>query len=106
MELSFFTDDNYLYFADAYMVGKIEKPSFKSITSIKKVALVSGWNKDIWIDKPPYKAYKIRINQFDTLIMKPYYQLDIQDPLGAFTILFPPYELEYFEALTGLKATL
>ncbi|MDY0346297.1 MAG: hypothetical protein RBQ70_01390 [Acholeplasma sp.] len=106
MELSFFTDEQYLYFADAYMVGKIEKTSFKSITPIKKVALVSGWNKDVWIDKPPYKAYKIRINQFDTLLMKPYYQLEIQDPLGAFTIFFPPYELAQFEALTGLKASL
>ena len=105
IELSFFSDDNYLYFADAYMVGKIEKSSFRSITPIKKTALVSGWHKEIWIDKAPYKDYKIRINQFDTLMMKPFYQLDIKDPLGDFAILFPPYELEHFEQLTGLKVT-
>lgn len=99
MSFHFYIKDNDLYISDTHQVLKIPVSSIVGYEKINKNSLVQGWNKDINPNEGKYKPYKIRVNQFQSLYIKPYYKIIINDEKGDFEFFIPSYELEDFIGL-------
>ena len=59
-------------------------------------------NKDVPMNSPTYKPYKVRANQYGMLFVKPYYGMQFKGAEGEYEILIPPYELETMRSLVEL----
>lgn len=100
--LYIYIKDDMLIFADHFSVYAISVEAISSVTKIDKKIMVYGWNKDISFKEEPYKAYKIRANQFNALSIKPYYQINISDISGEYCFYIPNYELETLNKILEL----
>lgn len=99
-----FTDGENLHLADAE--GKYSFPlsSLCGIRRVNKRISVFGWSKDEDPTKGEYKKYKMTVDQYGNLCLKPYYILELEYAGETWGIYFPCYELDAFEKLTGIKA--
>lgn len=99
-----YTVDDMLYLADplhkyAFLLSEIQ-----GIRTVKKQVSFMEWNKPYHFTEEPYKAYRIRTNEFGAVFSTPYYILEIRHSGELWGIYFPCYELPVFEALTGKAA--
>ena len=99
-----YKDEENLYLAN--MDGKYQFPlsTLKAIKTIKKSIAIPSWNKDVPPNKGEYKKYKLTVDQYDCIHIKPYHILELEHQGELWGIYFPSYELPIFEALTGLTA--
>lgn len=99
-----YKDEENLYFVN--MEGKYQMPlaSLRAIKTIKKSISIPSWSKDVPPNKGEYKKYKLTVDQYECIHMKPYYILELEYQGELWGIYFPSYELPIFESLTGLTA--
>lgn len=99
-----FADSENLYLAN--LEGKYAFPldCIKAIRTVNKTIHIEEWNKEEPFNKGVYKQYKLRENDYASIICKKYYILEVERDNEVWGIYFPCYELPVFEELTGIKA--
>jgi hypothetical protein len=104
-EVKIYTEGEVLVLADVHQKFSIPLSSLTGLRTIQKPVTLPVWNKDAYVDQPPYDQYHITINQ-NGVNFKPYHALLIRDDEGeAYELYFPSYELPVIERLTGLHVT-
>ena len=99
----FATEDS-LCLADTENCFSFAKNELRAIRKVNKRIPLAGWYKDEAPTKGCFKPYKLRVNQFGQVFVKPYYILEIVHGGEEFGIYFPCYEKEAFEKASGLTA--
>lgn len=94
--------EDVLCFATLEYEVSVPVRSFFAYQKKQKSANFSGWNKDVPMNSPTYKPYKVRANQYGMLFVKPYYGMQFKGAEGEYEILIPPYELETMRSLVEL----
>ena len=102
-EMHLFKEEDNLCLANAHEVYSIPISYIKSIKMINKKATVFGWNKELAYNSPEYKKYKIAVNNYGTLFIKPYYSILINNGFEDFELLVPSYDIDKFLNLTNLE---
>lgn len=95
-----FREGDDLCLGDATRVLKIPANRIGRLVRVNKRAMFAGWNKETPCNKGEYKQYKIKWNNYGAMFVKPYLSLQIKGSEEA-EILFPPYEAETVQRLTG-----
>ena len=96
-----FTENGFLCFADAEQRFHLPMSAIRRIETVKKDAGIPTWNKDVPVNKPPYKQFKLRIDNYGVIHFKPYYILELELDGETWGVYFPSYELPIIESLTG-----
>lgn len=96
-----FTQNGFLCLADADQRYDFPLSEMRCIVTVKKNVAIPAWNKNIPTNKPPYKEYKLRIDDYGCIHFKPYYILELEHNGETWGIYFPSYELPTIERLTG-----
>lgn len=104
LEADVYTTENELHFATLEHVYSFKKSDIKAITTVNKRISIPFWNKDEEPTDGKFKPYKMTVNSMGDVFFKPYHILKIECENKWFGIYFPCYELEAFEAFTGLSA--
>lgn len=99
-----FRDDDTLYLADWEEKYAIPLSELRAIHTVNKRITLPMWNKDVEANKGEYKKYKIRVEKYGDIEVKPYHILEFFHGGTDWGIYFPCYELEVIEKITGLKA--
>lgn len=94
-----------LCFADTESVYALPLTSLRGIQTVKKTALFHGWNKELPPTDKSFKPYRVAVNQYQSILCKPYYILEAEIRGETWGVYFPGYELSAYEALTGLQAS-
>ncbi len=104
MHVSFklFAGENDIFFANLEGKYSVPRSAFREILRMDKRIGVLGWTKDVDFHENPYAQYKIKANN-GLIFYKPYYELRLYYKGEDWVILFPCYELDAFESVTGLK---
>lgn len=97
-----FVDDGKLCLSDTNQRNEFPLDQLRRIVTVRKDAAIPSWNKDIPLNQPPYKQYKLRTDSYGFIHFKPYYILELDHNGETWGIYFPSYELPTVEALTGL----
>ena len=104
MEKNVYIDDQTLYIADIEHVIAVPLDSIKSIEQIDKKVPIPLWNKeDDLPNKGKYKQYKMTINQYGMIYVKPYYVVHITVDQQDYELNLPVYEYEAFTNLIGYQ---
>lgn len=93
-----FSENGKLCFSDLNDVYGIDISEIVSIESNKKKISALGWNKAAPPNDKYFKKYKITVNQFAAVFMRPIV-LTFRHGEENFEILFPPYEEETIRRL-------
>ena len=96
-----FTENGNFCIADADQRYEIPMGAIRRIVTVNKDASIPTWNKEIPTNKPPYKQYKLRLDNYGFIHFKPYYILEMEHEGQAWSLYFPSYELPLVESLTG-----
>lgn len=96
-----FSENGTLCIADADQRYEIPLSDVRRIVTVNKDAYIPTWNKEIPTNKPPYKQYKLRIDNYGFIHFKPYYILELEHNGETWGLYFPSYELTLVESLTG-----
>ena len=104
IQFKIYQRDGYLHLANVDDVHSFKLSEIKAIRTVKKRISLMSWNKEVGPTEEKYKKYKLTVNQFDNVFVKPYHILEIEHDGQIYGLFFPSYELDTFEILTGLKA--
>lgn len=99
-----YTDGENLHLADADGRYTFPLSSLHRVRQINKRIAAFGWSKDEEPTKGEYKKYKMTVDEYGNVHLKPYYVLEADRDGESWGIYFPCYELDVFEKLTGIKA--
>lgn len=99
-----FVNNGQLLLADLEKKYAFPLSELRIIRTVKKDISIPAWNKETPPDKGIFKQYKLGIDPFGNIHIKPYHILELEHGGEIWGIYFPKYELPTFEALTGLKA--
>lgn len=106
IEMHAFSDQEAFYLGDLTRLFRFPLNRLKSIIQIDKLIGMDNWNKPESINSPHYSEYRIKANSTGALFFKPYFVLILKDQNNEdFSIIFPSYEKEALEEITGLKIT-
>ena len=89
-----YRDGENLYLADTDGVYAFPVSGFFEIMTVRKNALFMCWNKTEPFNKPPYKQYKIRRNNYGVFFVKPHYYVKFLAFNEEYVLVIPSYELE------------
>ena len=98
-----FRDEENLYLADTDGVYAFPISSFFEIMTVRKNALFGGWNKEGPFNKPPYKQYKVRKNNYCVFFVKPHYYIKFLAFNEEYVLVIPSYELETLQKYLTLN---
>ena len=101
--LKIYRDGENLYLADTGGVYAFPVSSFFEIMTVRKNALFTGWNKDVPFNKPPYKQYKVRKNNYGVFFVKPHYHIKFLAFNEEYVLVIPSYELETLQKYLTLN---
>jgi hypothetical protein len=109
--IDYFVNENrFIYVEDGALcvvetTKKTVVPDFqpKFIQKVEKKASFSTWNKKESYTEEKFKAYSLK-KSGDAFICQYYYILHFDVNGECWCLYFPPYELPFFESITGLKA--
>ena len=104
LEFRVFVNDGTLFLANLENKYAFPLSELLAIRTVKKNIGIPNWNKETPPNKGIYKQYKLGVDQFENIHVKPYHILELEHGGKTWGIYFPNYELSTFEALTGLKA--
>lgn len=96
-----FTENGVLCITDTKQRFEFPLSEMKRIVTSAKGGAIPTWNKNIPVNKPPYKEYRLRIDSYGFIHFKKYYILELEHDGESWGIYFPNYELPTIEALTG-----
>lgn len=96
-----FSENGAFCIADADQRYEIPFGQIRGIITVNKDGSIPVWNKEIPINKPPYKQYKLRIDNYGFIHFKPYYILEWEHNGETWGMYFPSYELPTIESLTS-----
>ena len=99
-----FVDAERLYLVDLEKKFAIPRANLRAIRTVKKHIIMAQWNKEESPTKGKYKPYKLTVDKYDRIHVKPYHILEFTHEGEPWGLYFPSYELPTFEKLTGLKA--
>ena len=104
-EFHVFREGDALCLADNDTVHKIPFDRMSRLVCINKRISMLGWNKEEKFNKGRYKQYRIRMNgnNNNQYFVKPYLSLQIMGS-EEYELLFPGYETETVQRLTGKYA--
>ncbi len=97
MELKVFIEEDKLCFADIEKIIGIPLDSIKSIEEVNKTIALPAWNKD----EETLKKYKLKINGYNMIMIKPYYQVNLLLDNEDYYFYLPSYEIDVFKELIG-----
>lgn len=100
-----FKTENELCICDIENRHSFGLSELREIKKVDKRFDMINWNKEESPRDKKFKPYNPSVNQFGTVYMKPYYILELERDGERFGIYFPPYELEIFEKLSGLRVS-
>ena len=103
MSCKIYRDGDNLYLADTDGVYAFPISSFFEIMTVRKNALFMGWNKDVPFNKPPYKQYKVRRNNYGVFFVKPHYYIKFLAFNEEYALVIPSYELEILQKYLTLN---
>ncbi|MCH5190947.1 MAG: hypothetical protein J1F23_02140 [Oscillospiraceae bacterium] len=103
-EFKIFVSDGQLFLVDLEKKYSFPLSELRAIRTVKKNIAIPIWNKETPYNKGIYKQYKLGVDQFANIHVKPYHILELEHGGETWGIYFPNYELPTFETLTGLKA--
>ena len=93
VDLTMFSLDNKLYFADTVGLYSFDLEYLKDIEYVEEAIKFINWNKKERFNKPPYDKYKIKlVNGF--LIIKGYYRLIFEQNDEKYYIEILPYDID------------
>ena len=98
-----YRDGENLYLADTDGVYAFPVSNFFEIMTVSKNALFVGWNKVTPFNKPPYKQYKVRRNNYGILFVKPHYYIKFLAFNEEYGLVIPSYELETLQKYITLN---
>ena len=99
-----FTENGHLCLADTNQRYEFPLEAVRGIETVQKKAAIPTWNKNVPANKPPYKQYKLRIDNYGFIHFKSYHILKLELDGETWGIYFPCYELPTVESLTGHRA--
>lgn len=102
-QLHVYVKDDCLCLADIYQEVAIPLSSLVEIRKINKRAITGGWNKEENVNQGRFKKYKMTVNNFGSIFIKPYYAVIINDPIGEFEFYVPCYDIDTIVDLTHLQ---
>lgn len=97
-----FVEEGKLCLADLSLVVGIPLENIERIVKVDKRATSLGWTKEEGYNEGVYKQYKIRVNSYGTLFIKPYYKIEFSVEAQPFELIVPCYDIQPFVELTGL----
>lgn len=103
-EYTLFTDESNLYVVNMDTKYALPLEGVKRIRKVENKLSLFSWNKDVECNKGIYKQYKMKEDDEINVIIKYYYILEIEVSNETWGVYIPPYELEVFESLVGIKA--
>lgn len=103
-EFKVYSDGVRLYLAKIECKYAFEISKMRAIRTINKAITAHGWHKDEDAESEKYKEHRLKTNDYNFVMSKPYYALEVEHNGELWWIFFPKYELALFEQLTGLKA--
>lgn len=106
VELKLFATEEGIHLADPQSVYTFNPSEITAIRKFTKRISIPTWNKDVSPTKGEYEQYKMSVNNYGNVFIKPFYALEINRNGERFGIYFPCYELPAFERVTGLRAEL
>ena len=104
LEVKVFTREGMLCLSTAQDLYEIPINEISKIRTVKKTIPFNTWNKEVDPRDEFFKKYKLGVNNYGQVLVRPYHVLEISHAGEDFCIWFPCYELPTVEALTGLKA--
>ena len=104
VEVEAFVENGSLFIADVEHCFELPLSEITAIRTVKKTAILPEWHKDEEPGSQKYKQYKINVDRYGNVYVKPHYFLEIYHFGEKYGLYFPSYELPIFEKLTGLKA--
>ena len=105
LDVRMFKTENELCICDIENRYSFGLSELREIKKVNKRFDMMNWDKEDPPRDKKFKPYKPSVNQFGTVYMKPYYILELERDGERFGIYFPPYELETFEKLSGLRVS-
>lgn len=100
-----FKENDMLCFADTSTVTAIPLSSIQGVFKINKNATFMNWTKEEAHNKGRFKPYKIRVNNYGTYFIKPYYSVRVVLSGEEYEIVLPGYELEVFLSYANVGVT-
>ena len=98
-----YRDGDNLYIAYTDGVYAFPIPNFTGIAAVKKNAYFLGWNKLQPYNKPPYRQYRVRRNDYGALLVKPYYSVRFTAFNEEYEIVIPSYEFDTLQKYITLN---
>ena len=98
-----YRDGENLYLADIDGVYAFPLSGFFEIMAVRKTTTFSGWNKAVPFNKPPFKQYNIRRNNYGVFFVKPYYYVKFLAFNEEYMLVIPSYELETLQKYLTLN---
>ncbi|MDD4070553.1 MAG: hypothetical protein PHF05_08930 [Candidatus Izemoplasmatales bacterium] len=102
LSMDVFVNENKLLMANIEQLVEVDLNDFVSIVRIDKIALIPQWNKNIPNNEEPYKKFKLKVNQFQQIFVKPYYIVKFNIGDDEYNLYVPVYEISRFIKLTGI----
>lgn len=103
-QLYLFKEEDCLCLADAAIVLKIKLENVKKLVKNPNSEAFAGWNKEVGRSNEKYKPYRIHEDKLGILYVKNTVSVQLEIDGEEYEIVIPPYELEHFEEITGLRA--
>ena len=103
-DVRIFADNDNLYLATFEEKYAFPISSLLGIREVKEPIAVPDWNKEVPPTKGEYKQYGMSVDNLNRVTLPRYYILELENSGEKWGIYFPCYELNTFEALTGLEA--
>ena len=98
-----YRDGDNLYIADTDGVYAFPIVNFTGIVAVKKNATFNCWTKQQPFNKPPYKQYKVRHNNYGMFFVKPYYSVRFTALNEEYEIVIPSYEMDTLQKYVTLN---
>jgi hypothetical protein len=99
-----FVQDEQLFLADLDAKYAFPLSELRCIHTVNKSVSLPQWLKDEAPTEGIYKPYKMTVDNYDSVHVKPYHILELVHEGTTWGIYFPAYERPTFETLTGLTA--
>lgn len=94
LAVNVFVKNDCLCFYDLKSCYEVPLTFFKEIKKVKKLCVLTSWNKDEPVNSKKYKTYKTYQNSNGMIMCRYYYSLTIQDNQEEFELYIPPYDIE------------
>ena len=94
-----YSKNNRVYFSDTYELISFSLEDVTKVRYVKEKITFDHWNKKDYIRDEQFKEYGIRFSGRGGLLMKGFYQVDIEKDGRQYMLRLPGYEKEFIESI-------